>query len=214
MFKHSLLKVVLYLHNKTKLKKQHMKKLNVLVALLLVAGMATAQTTWKIDKGHSKVGFSVTHMVVAETEGKFDEFEGSLVSKADDFNGAEVSFTAKVASVNTENERRDGHLKSPDFFDAEKFPEITFKGSIVKEGSKYKLKGDFTMKGVTKKVEFDVTYGGKINTGRGEKAGFKLIGTVNRQEYGLSWANKTPGGEMVVSDEVQLIVKIELDKQA
>lgn len=191
-----------------------MKKMNVLVALLFVAGAATAQTTWKIDKGHSKVGFSVTHMVVAETEGKFDEFEGSLVSKADDFNGAEVSFTAKVASVNTENERRDGHLKSPDFFDAEKFPEITFKGSIVKEGSKYKLKGDFTMKGVTKKVEFDVTYGGKINTGRGEKAGFKLIGTVNRQEYGLSWANKTPGGEMVVSDEVQLIVKIELDKQA
>ncbi|MBX2897708.1 MAG: YceI family protein [Cyclobacteriaceae bacterium] len=191
-----------------------MKKINVLIALLFVAGVATAQTTWKIDKGHSKVGFSVTHMVVAETEGKFDDFEGTVVSKADDFNGAEVSFTAKVASINTANERRDGHLKSPDFFDAEKFPEVTFKGTLVKEGGKYKLKGDFTMKGVTKKVEFDVTYGGKINTGRGEKSGFKLTGTINRQEYGLSWANKTPGGEMVVSDEVQLIVKVELDKQA
>ena len=191
-----------------------MKKLNVLVALLFIAGVAMAQTTWKIDKGHSKVGFSVTHMVVAETEGKFDEFEGSLISKSDDFNGAEVSFTAKVASINTESERRDGHLKSPDFFDAEKFPEISFKGTIVKEGSKYKLKGDFTMKGVTKKVEFDVTYGGKINTGRGEKAGFKLNATINRQDYGLTWANKTPGGEMVVGDEVQLIVRVELDKQA
>lgn len=191
-----------------------MKKLNVLMAFLFVAGVASAQTTWKIDKGHSKVGFSVTHMVVAETEGKFDDFEGSIVSKADDFNGAEVSFTAKVASINTESERRDGHLKSPDFFDAEKFPEVTFKGTIVKDGGKYKLKGDFTMKGVTKKVEFDITYGGKINTGRGEKAGFKLNGTINRQEYGLTWANKTPGGEMVVGDEVQLIIRVELDKQA
>lgn len=191
-----------------------MKKLNALVAFLLVAGMASAQTTWKVDKGHSKVGFSAVHMVVAETEGKFDEYEGTLISKSDDFNGAEVSFTAKVASINTENERRDGHLKSADFFDAEKFPEISFVGTLVKDGGKYKLKGDFTMKGVTKKVEFDVTYGGKINTGRGEKAGFKLAGSVNRQEFGLTWANKTPGGEMVVGDDIQIIVKVELDKQA
>ncbi|MCE7863649.1 MAG: polyisoprenoid-binding protein [Bacteroidetes bacterium CHB5] len=191
-----------------------MKKLNVLVAILFLAGAASAQTTWKIDKGHSKVGFSVTHMVVAETEGKFNDFEGTIVSKTEDFNGAEVQFSAKVASINTDNERRDGHLKSPDFFDAEKFPDITFKGTLVKDGSKYKLKGDFTMKNVTKKVEFDVTYGGKINTGRGEKSGFKLTGSVNRMDYGLSWANKTPGGDLVVSDEVQLIVKVELDKQA
>lgn len=191
-----------------------MKKLNALVAFLLVAGMASAQTTWKVDKGHSKVGFSAVHMVVAETEGKFDEYEGTLISKSDDFNGAEVSFTAKVASINTENERRDGHLKSADFFDAEKFPEITFVGKLVKDGGKYKLKGDFTMKGVTKKVEFDVTYGGSINTGRGVKAGFKLNGTINRQDYGVAWANKLASGEAVVGDEVQLTIKVELDKQA
>ena len=191
-----------------------MKKLNLLAAFVLVAGFASAQTTWKIDKGHSKVGFSAVHMVVAETEGKFNDYEGTVVSKSDDFNGAEVSFVAKVASISTDNERRDGHLKSPDFFDAEKFPEITFKGTLAKDGGKYKLKGDFTMKGVTKKVEFDVTYGGKINTGRGEKAGFKLTGSVNRQDYGLTWANKTPGGEMVVGDDVQLVIKVELDKQA
>lgn len=191
-----------------------MKKLNLLAAFLFVAGIATAQTTWKIDKVHSKVGFSAVHMVVAETEGKFDDFDATVVSKADDFNGAEVTFSAKVASINTENERRDGHLKSPDFFDAEKFADISFKGTLVKDGGKYKLKGDFTMKGVTKKVEFDVTYGGKINTGRGEKAGFKLTGSVNRQDYGLTWSNKTPGGEMVVGNDVQIIVKVELDKQA
>jgi polyisoprenoid-binding protein YceI len=191
-----------------------MKKINLMAAFLLVAGFAAAQTTWKIDKGHSKVGFSAVHMVVAETEGTFNEFDGTLISKTDDFDGAEVSFTAKVASINTANERRDGHLKSADFFDAEKFPEIKFVGTLVKDGGKYKLKGDYTMKGVTKKVEFDVTYGGKINTGRGEKAGFKLAGNLNRQDYGLTWSNKTPGGEMVVGDDIQIIVKIELDKQA
>jgi polyisoprenoid-binding protein YceI len=189
-----------------------MKKLIVLTwALFLTVGV-WAQTTWNVDKVHSKIGFSATHMVVAETEGVFKDYAATVVSKADDFSGAEVSFTAKVASINTENEKRDNHLKSPDFFDAEKFPEITFKGNLVKEGTKYKLKGDFTMKGVTKKVEFDVVYGGKIDTGRGTKAGFKINGKINRQDYGVSWANKMAGGEMVVGDEITLVIKVELDK--
>jgi polyisoprenoid-binding protein YceI len=191
-----------------------MKKLYFIMATLLLSGSVLAQTTWNIDKVHSKIGFSVVHMVVSETEGVFKDYTATVVSKSDDFNGAEVSFAAKVASINTDNERRDGHLRSPDFFDAEKFPEITFKGNLVKEGSKYKLKGDFTMKGVTKKVEFDVVYGGTVNTGRGTKAGFKVTGTINRQEYGVSWANKLAGGEMVVSDDVTLVIKVELDKQA
>lgn len=190
-----------------------MKKISVLMLALLVSGSMLAQSTWTIDKVHSKIGFSVSHMVVSETEGSFKDYTGSVVSKTDDFNGAEVSFTAKVASIDTENERRDGHLKSADFFDAEKFPEISFKGNLVKDGKKYKLKGDFTMKGVTKKVEFDVTYGGKIDTGRGEKAGFKVLGVINRQDYGVNWANKLASGEMVVGDEVSLNIKIELDKQ-
>lgn len=191
-----------------------MKKINVLMLGLLFSGSVLAQSTWNIDKVHSKIGFSVTHMVVSEVEGTFKDYTASLVSSAEDFNGAEVSFTAKVASINTENERRDGHLKSADFFDAEKFPEITFKGNLVKEGKKYKLKGDFTMKDVTKKVEFDVIHGGTINTGRGVKAGFKVNGTINRQDYGVNWANKLASGELVVSNEVQLSIKIEMDKQA
>jgi polyisoprenoid-binding protein YceI len=190
-----------------------MKKISVLMLGLLISGSMLAQSTWTIDKVHSKIGFSVSHMVVSETEGSFKDYTGSVVSKTDDFSGAEVSFTAKVASIDTENERRDGHLKSADFFDAEKFPEISFKGNLIKEGTKYKLKGDFTMKGVTKKVEFDVTYGGKIDTGRGEKAGFKVLGIINRQDYGVNWANKLASGEMVVGDEVSLNIKIELDKQ-
>lgn len=191
-----------------------MKKLNAMIAMLLVTGSVFAQTTWNIDKVHSKVGFSVTHMVVAETEGVFKDYTATVVSKSEDFNNAEVNFTAKVASINTENENRDGHLKSPDFFDAEKFPEISFKGNLIKVGTKYKLKGDLTLKGVTKKVEFDVTHGGVLDTGRGVKAGFKVLGSINRQDYGVTWSNKLATGEAMVGDEVQLVIKIELDKQA
>jgi polyisoprenoid-binding protein YceI len=191
-----------------------MKKINALLAILFVAGAAFAQTTWSIDKAHSKIGFNVVHMAVSEVEGNFKDFDGSVVSKADDFNGAEVSFTAKTASIDTDNERRDGHLKSPDFFEAEKFPDLAFKGNLVKDGGKYKLKGDLTLKGVTKPVEFDVTYGGSINAGNGMKAGFKLLGQINRQDFGLAWANKLATGEMVVSDKVDIICKIELNKKA
>ena len=191
-----------------------MKKINTLLSLMLLTVAAFAQTTWTIDKNHSKVGFNVAHMAVSEVEGKFNDFDGSIVSKSDDFNGAQVEFTAKTASIDTDNDRRDNHLKSPDFFEAEKYPETKFSGTLVKEGGKYKLKGDFTMHGVTKKVEFDVTYGGTINHGKGTKAGFKLTGKINRQDYGLTWANKVPTGEMVVGDEVELIVKVELDKKA
>jgi polyisoprenoid-binding protein YceI len=190
-----------------------MKKINALLAALVIASTAFAQTTWTVDKAHSKVGFNVTHMAVSEVEGKFNDIDGSVVSKSDDFNGAEISFTAKTASIDTDNERRDGHLKSPDFFDVEKYPDITFKGNLVKDAGKYKLKGDFTMHGVTKKVEFDVTYGGTINHPRGTKAGFKLTGQINRQDYGVAWSSKVPTGEMVVSDNVDIIAKIELDKK-
>jgi polyisoprenoid-binding protein YceI len=194
--------------------KTHMQKVIASILFMGCTISGFAQTNWAIDKSHSKIGFSVTHMAVAETEGNFKDFDATIVSASDDFNGAEVSFTAKTASIDTENERRDGHLKSPDFFDAEKYPDVAFKGNLVKAGGKYKLVGDFTMKGVTKKVEFDVTYGGSINTGRGQKAGFKLVGQINRQDYGVTWANKVPTGEMVVSDVVDIVCKIELDKKA
>jgi polyisoprenoid-binding protein YceI len=191
-----------------------MKKINALLALLLFAGVTFAQTTWTIDKNHSKIGFNVTHMAVSEVEGKFNDFEGTITSKSEDFNGAQVQFAAKTASVDTDNEKRDGHLKSPDFFEAEKYPETKFTGTLVKDGGKYKLKGDFTLHGVTKPVEFEVTYGGTINHKNGTKAGFKLTGKINRQDYGLKWANTVPTGEMIVGDEVELVVKVELDKKA
>jgi polyisoprenoid-binding protein YceI len=192
-----------------------MKKINTIVLLLLtVAGSAFAQTKWNTDAAHSKVGFTVTHMTVAEVEGNFKDFTATVASKSEDFNGAEVEFTAKVASINTENENRNNHLKSDDFFNAEKYPDITFKGVLVKENGKYQLKGKLTLRDVTKDVAFDVTYGGTVDTGRGVKAGFKLTGKINRLEYGLKWKNALANGSLVVADEVQINVKIELNKAA
>ena len=103
-------------------------------------------------------------------------------------------------------------MKGDDFFNAEKYPTISFKGKLVKEGEKYVLKGDFTMRDVTKQVSFDVKHGGTIDSGRGVIAGFKVTGTINRQDYGVKWANKLASGEYVVADEVDIICKIELKK--
>jgi polyisoprenoid-binding protein YceI len=189
-----------------------MKKLNTLIAFVLLTVAAYAQTTWNVDKAHSRIGFSVAHMVVSESEGSFKDFDAKVTSKNADFDGAEVEFSAKVASINTDNENRDNHLKSPEFFDAEKYPTISFKGTLSKAGGKYALKGKFTMKDVTKDVSFDVTYGGTVDTGRGVKAGFKLVGTINRQDYNLKWANKLQDGSAAVGDNVEITAKVEFNK--
>lgn len=191
-----------------------MKKMYALAAALFVVGAVSAQSTWSVDASHSNVGFSVAHMVVSEQEGNFKDYTIKVTSKSDDFNGADVEFTAKTASINTENEKRDGHLTSPDFFDAAKFPEVTFKGKLVKEGGKYVLKGDFTMKGVTKPATFDVTYNGTVKAWGKDVAGFKLSGKINRQDYGLTWSKAIESGGLVVGDEVTISCKLELNKQA
>ncbi len=191
-----------------------MKKLNTLVVAMLVAGASMAQSNWTIDKPHSNIGFSVAHMVVSETTGNFKEFDAKVTTTADDFAGATVEFTAKTASVFTDNEKRDGHLKSDDFFNAEKFPELKFTGTLVKESDKYILKGNLTIRDVTKAVSFDVTYGGRVKAFGGEKAGFKLKGKVNRKEFGLKFDKALEGGGLIVGDEVELNVKVEINKQA
>ncbi|HEV8512791.1 MAG TPA: YceI family protein [Cyclobacteriaceae bacterium] len=191
-----------------------MKKLNTFVVAMLVAGASMAQTKWTIDKPHSNIGFSVAHMVVSETTGKFKDFDASVASTTDDFAGATVEFTAKTASVFTDNEKRDGHLKSDDFFNAEKFPDLKFSGSLVKEAGKYVLKGNLTIRDVTKPVTFDVTYGGRVKAFGGEKAGFKLNGKINRKDYGLKFDKSLEGGGLIVGDEVEINVKVELNKQA
>ena len=189
-----------------------MKKLNVLFLALLVSAGAFAQTKWTLDKAHSSLTFTVAHMAIAEVCGTFNDYTIDVTSPSEDFNGADVTFTAKIATINTQNERRDGHLKSPDFFDAEKYPEAKFVGKLVKEGGKYVAKGQFTLKDVTKDVTFDVAYKGTLKTAQMTKAGFKLTGKIDRYDYNLKW-DKTveAGGALVAGREVEIVAAIEVN---
>jgi len=191
-----------------------MKKLNTLMVAMLVAGAAMAQTTWSIDKVHSKIGFNATHLLVSEVDGSFKDYDAKVTSTADDFAGSTIEFTAKTASVFTDNEKRDGHLKSDEFFNAEKFPELKFTGTLVKENGKYVLKGNLTIRDVTKPVTLEVTYGGRVKAFGGERAGFKIKGKILRKEYGLKFNAALEGGGLVVSDEIEINVKVEVTKQA
>lgn len=193
-----------------------MKNLFLLALAFVFASTASAQTNWGFDASHSTIGFSVTHLVVSEVDGTFGKFDGTLTTTKEDFTDAKIDFSIDVASVNTGNEKRDGHLKGDDFFDAANHPKITFKGKSLKKvkGNKYKLKGDLTMRGVTKEVELDVIYGGTAKDPWGNtRAGFKISGDVNRFDYGLKWDAATEAGNLVVDKTVQIDVKVELIKQ-
>ena len=128
---------------------------------MLLAGIASAQT-WALDKSHAKLGFGVTHLLISEVEGSFNAFDAKITSSKEDFSDAVIELTADTKTINTNNEDRDKHLKSPDFFDTEKFSTLTFMSKSLKkvEGKKYKLTGDLTLHGITKPVTLDVTLNG------------------------------------------------------
>lgn len=195
-----------------------MKKL-VLGIAALASLSASAQVNWKLDNSHSKLGFSVTHMMVSETEGKFKIYQGTVASTTEtDFTDAKIEFSADVNSINTEDEKRDGHLKSPDFFDVAKFPTITFKSTSMKPVTKgktvYTLEGELTMHGVTKKVKLTAIGATKtVKDPYGNiKYGFKVTGVINRKDFGLSWNAALEAGGVAVSEEVKLDLNIELNK--
>lgn len=178
-----------------------MKKLILLSAFLLAATGVMAQN-WVVDKGHAKLGFSVTHLMIADVEGFFKSYEATIISSKDDFSDAVFEISADITSINTENEGRDKDLRSEGFFDAVNFPKLTFKSTTFTkvEGNKYKLGGDLTMKGVTKPVELQVIINGPIDR-RGKKViGIKVSGTFKRTDFNVG----RPGGASV-SEEVTLI---------
>ena len=190
-----------------------MKNTFLSAVMVVVATVgALAQTTWNFDKSHSNIGFTVTHMVIAEVSGSFKDADIKVTSTSEDFNGASIEFTAKVASIDTQNENRDNHLKGDDFFNAEKYPEIKFTGKLVKKGSNYSADGKLTLRDVTKDVSFPVKYMGTIKTAQFTKSGFKLNGTINRFDYNLKWDRKLETGGLVVGQEVQLSANIELNQ--
>ncbi len=187
---------------------------NIIVMLALSFGLlgANAQATWAFDEAHTSVRFTVTHLAVNEVNGIFKTFSGSVVSKNDDFTDAQIDFKIDVASLNTENAGRDKHLKSDDFFNAEKYPAISFKGTSFKKaaGNRYVLEGDLTIRDVTKPVKLDVVYNGTVKDNKGvSHAGFKVTGTINRFDYNLKWNALVEAGP-VVGKDVKMVIDVEL----
>lgn len=194
-----------------------MKAILVSTLVLVSSIFATAQSTkWIVDDTHAKLGFKVTHFGISETDGKFTKFTGTVLADKPDFSDSKIDLTIEVSSVDTDNEQRDTHLKSADYFDVAKYPQIIFKGKSFKPVSKnkYKLTGDFTMHGVTKEVTLDAIYRGTVpldpfgNT----KAGFKITGLIDRTHWGLNWTGKLAGGDLLVGNDVELECNIELNK--
>jgi len=193
-----------------------MKKLQLFLVVILTTALANAQSTkWEFDAVHSSVNFSIEHMVISEVAGQFTKFEGNVFSDKNDFTDAKINFVISANSISTDNEMRDNHLKGSDFLDAEKFPLITFKSTSFKKikDKNYKLTGEFTMHGVTKTIELDVIYGGTVSDPyKNIKAGFKITGTLDRKDYGLTWSKTMETGGLMVGDIVNFTARIELTK--
>jgi polyisoprenoid-binding protein YceI len=173
---------------------------------------------WHIDPTHSEVQFKVKHLMISTVTGNFSTYEGSVeTTNENDFDGASINFTADINSISTGQEQRDGHLKSGEFFDAEKYPKLTFASTLfTKKGDdEYVLEGNLTMKDKTNPVQLKVEFGGIMTDFYGNtKAGFEISGKINRQDFDLTWNGVTEAGGIVVSDEVKLIFNIQVSKAA
>lgn len=173
--------------------------------------------TYKIDAAHSEISFKVKHLMISNVTGNFGKFDATVTGEKEDFTDATISFEADVDSINTGNEQRDGHLKSEDFFAADKFPKLTFvSNKVEKKGEgEYTVTGDFTVRGVTKPLTLNVEHAGTVVDPYGQtKAGFEATGKINRKDFGLNWSAVTEAGGIVVSDEVKLLLNVQLIKQA
>jgi polyisoprenoid-binding protein YceI len=185
--------------------------------VLNTAKDATATTKWVIDPLHSEVMFKVKHLVISTVTGSFSKFEGMAITAEDSFENADINFAIDVNSIYTGQEQRDVHLKNGDFFEAETFPKITFQStSFIKTSSEnYLLKGDLTLKGVTKEITLTAEYGGIEKDHYGNtKAGFEVSGIINRKEFGLSYNALTETGGLALGENVKLSANIQLAKQA
>ncbi|MCB9180574.1 MAG: YceI family protein [Flavobacteriales bacterium] len=181
--------------------------------------METATTTttkWAIDPAHSEVQFKVKHLMISTVTGSFKQFGAEAELEGDDLTNAQVSFWADTASIFTNDEKRDAHLRSPDFFDSEQFPKLTFTSTRIEgSGSNWKVTGDLTIKGVTKPVTLDVEWSGQAKDPWGNtKAGLNLSGKIDRKEWGLTWNAALETGGVLVSDEVRILCEVQLAHQA
>jgi len=176
-----------------------------------------ATNNWVLDPAHSEVQFKIRHLMITNITGTFNLFEARAITQDDDFSSAKLSFKANIGSINTNNEQRDAHLKSPDFFDVEKYPILSFtstKTEDVEENGDFELIGDLTIRDVTKKVKFNVEFGGIMKDPYGQtKAGFSISGRINRKDYGLTWNATLESGGVVVGEDIKLTSEIQLIKE-
>jgi polyisoprenoid-binding protein YceI len=188
----------------------------VLLGLMFTAP-AAAQTTWNIDPSHSTAGFSVRHMMISNVKGSFGKMEGTLTWDGKDVKTVAAEATIDATTITTNNEKRDAHLKRPDFFDVEKFPTITFKSKRAEAGSngQFRLIGDLTMRGVTKEVALDVSQPTPPQIIQGRlRSGATATTKLNRQDFGVSWNRNLDGGGILVGDEVSITLELEIMKAA
>lgn len=174
-------------------------------------------TKWALDPTHSEVQFKVKHLMISTVSGFFKKFEGSVETEGDDFTTAKIHFSADVDSIDTNNEQRDGHLKTGDFFDAAAHPQIKFESARLEKvsGDNYKLHGNFNMKGISKPAVLDVEYGGiAIDSYNNTRAGFTVNGKINRQDFGMNFGAVTETGGLVLGNDITLHSNIEFIKQA
>jgi polyisoprenoid-binding protein YceI len=197
--------------------RKNMKHLLPLAAALsLVLSPASAQqTAWKLDAVHSNVLFTVRHLVVSEVTGKFKDFDVSLKTSGNDFSDASIQAVVKTMSIDTENESRDKHLRSDDFFNAQQYPEMKFVSTSMKKISQkeYALTGDLSIRDVTKPVTFKVEFFGMIDAGQfGTRSGWKATATINRFDYNLKWDRTIEAGGLVVGEDVTIVLNLEFSK--
>lgn len=187
--------------------------LSLLSLLSLLSITGSAQTKWGLDRSHSYVNFSVAHMVIAEVTGTFADFDVAVESGKDDFTDAKINVAIKAKSITTGSDGRDKHLRSADFFNADKDSVVSFKSTKIEKSAdgKYKITGDLTMRGVTKSVVLEAVYKGKAKNPWGKTiAAFKGTTSVNRLEYGLNWNKALEAGGVLVGENVEITIAVEL----
>lgn len=186
------------------------KVAGVWLVILALCGAAWAADDYNIDPVHSRVGFAVKHMAVSTVHGRFTDFSGTITYDDKDPAKSFVNVTIKTASINTDNGDRDKDLRGPNFLDAEKFPEITFKSkSVEKKGDGFVAHGTLTIRNVPKDVDLAFTLSGPIDGGRGKMLGAEAALTINRQDYGVAWTRSMAGGELIVANDVRIEINVE-----
>lgn len=185
----------------------------VMLCFMLLSGFS--QIKWEIDKVHSSIQFEVSHMTVSSVTGQFLKFDAEVITPTEkSFENAQINATIDASSITTNNLERDKHLKDDDFFNVDKYPQISFvsRSFEKKSGNSYIITGDLTIKGITKTIKLMTEFGGMVSLNDEIKAGFEATTTIDRFEFGLSWDDVLDSGGLIVGEDVEIILKIELVK--